>query len=461
MTDFTPTADFAAATSLTPAAEAVVATPAGSVAAAARLAPRLLAQAPLTDEIGGFPTQEMQWLREAGLFTAVLPVALGGAGLGEPAAALALSQVLYHVGRGNLAVGRLFEGHVNALLLLRCFASPAQLARYAADARAGHLFGVWNTENPAEGVHLVPNEGAAGYRLRGAKTFASGAGHVTRPLLTGALLASLPAVGTALSLAGGAAATAVPTRLVPSVLSTLASIAAAALAPPAPTPPIAAAPAKLSWQMLVLAADAQPPVLDRSFWRPLGMRATASFRADFTGIAVTAAELIGRPDDYYRQPWFGGGAVRFAAVQLGGAAAVLDETRRFLRRLGRTDDPYQRQRLGEMLALHETGQRWLRGAAVQAALPSSPTEPIPAAKLAAISAYANLVRATTEDICLETLRLAERSVGARGLLQPEPFERLHRDLTHYLRQPAPDATLADAGRFALSSDRPAYELWGD
>ncbi|MVN76892.1 hypothetical protein GO988_11205 [Hymenobacter sp. HMF4947] len=213
--------------------------------------------------------------------------------------------------------------------------------------------------------------------------------------------------------------------------------------------------------MLVLSADVQPPVLDRSFWRPLGMRATASFRADFTGLSVSASDLIGRPDDYYRQPWFGGGAVRFAAVQLGGAAAVLDETRRFLRRLGRTDDPYQRQRLGEMLALHETGQRWLRGAAVQAALPSSTTEPLPAAKLAAIGAYANLVRATTEDICLETLRLAERSVGARGLLQPEPFERLHRDLTHYLRQPAPDATLADAGRFALASDRPAYELWGD
>ena len=29
-------------------------------------------------------------------------------------------------------------------------------------------------------------------------------------------------------------------------------------------------------------------------------------------------------------------------MQLGGAAAVLDETRRFLRRLGRTDDPLER-----------------------------------------------------------------------------------------------------------------------
>jgi hypothetical protein len=41
-------------------------------------------------------------------------------------------------------------------------------------------------------------------------------------------------------------------------------------------------------------------------------------------------------------------------------------------------------------------------------------------------------------------------MGARGLLWPEPFEPLHRDLTHYLRQPAPDSAIADAGRFALT-----------
>ena len=51
------------------------------------------------------------------------------------------------------------------------------------------------------------------------------------------------------------------------------------------------------------------------------------------------------------------------------------------------------------------------------------------------------------------LCMSERCVGARGLLQPEPFERLHRDLTHYLRQPAPDAVLADVGRFVLDGHK--------
>lgn len=429
MTDFTPLAYPAtSATAEAPAFSTAPAAPASAVAAAAQLAPRLLAQAAATDEVGGFPAQEMRWLHEVGLLAAALPASLGGAGLGEPAATWALYQALYHVGRGNLAVGRLWEGHVNALLLIRCFGTPAQLARAAADARAGHVFGVWNTENPAHGVQLAQVAGQPGhYRLQGAKTFASGSGHITRPVLTGALLAPP-----------------VPAQRLDQG--------------PAPLAGPAVGPAPTGWQLVLLRADEQPPTLDRSFWRPLGMRATASFQADFTGIEIVPDDLIGQPNDYYRAPWFGGGAARFAAVQLGGAAAVFDETRRFLRRLGRTDDPYQRQRLGEMLAMHETGQRWLRGAAEHAALPPTPAGSA-TARPEALTAYVNTLRATTEDICLQTLRLAERSVGARGLLQPEPFERLHRDLTHYLRQPAPDATVADAGRFALASDKPAYQLF--
>ncbi|GAC1590223.1 MAG: acyl-CoA dehydrogenase family protein [Hymenobacter sp.] len=364
--------------------------PAQAEAAAARLAPRLFARATETDVVGAFPTQEFKWLRTAGLLVAALPVAGGGAGLHTAAATLPLLRVLQHIGRGNLAVGRVYEGHVNALLLIQALGSAAQVARYAADARAGRLFGVWNTEDPAHGVRLeaLPN---GRYRLHGAKTFASGAGHLARPLITGAL------------------------------------------------------PEGAGWQLFVLPADRQPPALDRTFWQPLGMRATASFRADLTGLEIGADDLIGPPNAYYRQPGFSGGAIRFAAVQLGGAEAVFEETRAFLRSQGRTDDPYQRQRLGEMAIGLESGRQWLRGAAEHAARFGAATPDGADATVA----YANMVRTAIEKICLDGLRLAERSVGARGLLQPLPFERLHRDLTHYLRQPAPDGALADVGRFVL------------
>ncbi len=361
-----------------------------AVSAAAALAPHLFAQAAATDAVGNFPTQEFGDLRAAGLLTAVLPAVLGGPDLGHPAATDALLQVLRHIGRGNLAVGRLYEGHLNALLLIQEFGRPAQVARAAAEAHAGHLFGVWNTEDPAEGARLealAPGH----WRLAGAKTFASGAGHISRPVLT----ARRPDGG---------------------------------------------------WQLLVLPADTQAPGLDRRFWRPLGMRATASFRADLTGLEITDDDLLGPPDAYYQQPAFSGGAIRFAAVQVGGAEAVFDETRRFLRRLGRTADPYQRQRLGQMAILLEGGQQWLRGAAAHAARPDA------RAQAEATVAYANMTRTAIERTGLEMLRLAEACVGARGLLQPEPFERLHRDLTHYLRQPAPDAALADVGRVVLEND---------
>ena len=163
-----------------------MASPAAAESAAAQLAPHLFAQAAETDVEGGFPTQSFADLAAAGLLTVALPATSGGAGLDAPAATLPLLRVLQHVGRGNLAVGRVYEGHLNALLLIQQLGSAAQVARYAADARAGHLFGVWNTEDPAEGVHLeaLPN---GRYHLRGTKTFASGAGHVSRPLITGAL----------------------------------------------------------------------------------------------------------------------------------------------------------------------------------------------------------------------------------------------------------------------------------
>lgn len=370
-------------------------TPAAAEAAGAQLAPQLFALAAATDAAGEFPTQEFELLRAAGLLTATLPAALGGAGLDAPATTGPLLALLRHIGRGNLAVGRIYEGHLNALLLIQQFGSAAQVARAAAEARAGHLFGVWNTENPAQGVQLEALP-AGRYRLHGAKTFASGAGQVSRPLITGAL------------------------------------------------------PEGQGWQLFVLNADAQPPVLDRSFWQPLGMRASASFRAELTGLELEADALIGPPNEYYRQPWFGGGAIRFAAVQLGGAEAVFDETRRFLRSLGRLDDPYQRQRLGEMAILLESGRHWLRGAAHHAAAQGPAGTAV---------AYANMTRTALETICLDMLRLAERCVGARGLLQPEPFERLHRDLTHYLRQPAPDAALADVGRFVLERPEAGDTLW--
>ena len=376
----------------------------GAVDAAAALVPELLAEAASIDADGAFPARSFELLRSHGLLRAPLAPTHGGCALGETRHRLQLLQVLAHLGRGSLPVGRIYEGHVNALALIEAFGSPAQIGRWSDDAARGHLFAVWNTE-AGDGLKLpAPHDGR--YLLAGSKTFASGAGVVSRALVT------------ARDATGG-------------------------------------------WQMLVVPLDVAPPAIDRSFWKPLGMRPSGSFKVDFHGLAVGDDDLLGRPGDYYHEPMFGSGAVRFAAVQLGGIEAVFDATRQFLRRLGRTDDPYQRARIGEMAMLAASGRQWIVGAAAQAvAAPLVASDRLAANdEHAGTVAHAHLTRTAIEAIALRMLQLAERCVGARGLMAPEPFERMHRDLTHYLRQAAPDAAIAAAGEYALGRPEAAHALW--
>jgi len=74
-------------------------------------------------------------------------------------------------------------------------------------------------------------------------------------------------------------------------------------------------------------------------------------------------------------------------------------------------------------------------------------------------AHANLTRTAIAEACVRVIDIVERSIGMRGLLQPHPIERIGRDLTLYLRQPAPDAAIAGAGAYVLDDPRPILDLW--
>ena len=103
---------------------------------------------------------------------------------------------------------------------------------------------------------------------------------------------------------------------------------------------------------------------DLSGWVAHGMRASATGTLDFSGLEVGAAEMIGEPGDYLRQPIFSAGAWRFAAVHLGGIERLLDELRGHLVRTRRDADPYQLARVGQAAMAAETAQLWLERAAV-------------------------------------------------------------------------------------------------
>ena len=64
-------------------------------------------------------------------------------------------------------------------------------------------------------------------------------------------------------------------------------------------------------------------------------------------------------------------------------------------------------------------------------------------------AYVNLARIAVESACFELMRHAQRGLGLAALVQPNPVERLLRDLATYLRQPAPDLVLTEAAQHGL------------
>ncbi len=224
-------------------------------------------------------------------------------------------------------------------------------------------------------------------RLRGVKTFASGAGYVTRALVT---------------------------------------VKREAGAPP-----------------LMLVVPLEPGSrANLTGWRAHGMRASATGTVDFDDIAVTEDEILGGWDDYHRQPVFSGGAWRFAAVQLGGIEAVFDAWRGHLSATGRGVDPHQLARLAEGAIAVEGARQWVeRAARIVTEDELAPER---------IVAFVNLARLAVEKAGLDVLQLAQRSVGLQGFLRAHPLERLSRDLATSLRQPEPDRALTTAAAEILT-----------
>lgn len=261
------------------------------------------------------PAEDIDDFARIGLLAAPLPREMGGFGWGtEPDGALPLYEALRLVGRISLPLGRLYEGHVNAVRLATHHADAAGRSAIVAAVRDGQLFGVWNTESPEVSLRIGND------RLRGGKVLCSGLGLVRRALVTARRAEAGPQ------------------------------------------------------QMLLVPLD---PLSDRanlSAWTVTGMCASATGRIDLDGIALSECLILGGDDDYQAQPDFSGGAWRFLAVHLGGIEAVVEELRAHLLSTGRGEDPHQAARLGTALTLAETARLWTRSACCLAERPESDPE---------------------------------------------------------------------------------------
>jgi alkylation response protein AidB-like acyl-CoA dehydrogenase len=311
---------------------------------AREVAEKAFARANAYDEDGAYPAADVAALHESGVLTAVLPVRCGGAGL----SGLSLNEVLQSIGSGSLPLGRLFEGHVNALELVLRYGNHQQVDLLAEEARAGKLFGVWNTDD-ANGLRLIHRYGRSW--LEGRKVLASGAGHIERPLVT--------------------------------------------------------ATDENGRRMIVLPRIGASDRADLSRWTAQGMRASATGAVDFTGVVIHPIEIVGRDGDYERQPWFSAGAWRFAAVQLGGMERLFDLLRTHLQETNRGRDPHQATRLGQAIMAVETARLWVAEAAstTDAPLGSRAPEQLVAyvnlARLAVESAALDLMQLVQRSVGLQ------------------------------------------------------------
>jgi alkylation response protein AidB-like acyl-CoA dehydrogenase len=250
------------------------------------------------DERGAFPGEDVALLRDIG----ALELFAGGS-----AGPLELFDGLRMVGRANLSLGRLFEGHINAARLIRRYGDGDQRRRLARALSAGVIFGVWNTQ-PPPGVTIA---GTAQRRvLRGAKSYATGAGHIDYAVVTAGL--------------------------------------------------------DDGRRQMVIAPASEPARADLSAWRTRGMRASLSGVYDLTGLPVDEATTLGAPDDYLVEPTFSAGAWRFLAVQLGGVERIVMLVREHLAREGAGQEPLRRARFARAVTAMRTAYLLAREAAVRA-----------------------------------------------------------------------------------------------
>jgi alkylation response protein AidB-like acyl-CoA dehydrogenase len=347
------------------------------------------------DRTAAFPVATFAILHDIGLTTAVIPEHHGGLGLGNDRASTRILVRALHCLGG---------AHLAAARLFEGHVNAFRLLwRYGDAALHGRLRryvrdgGLLGVWNaPAPEGPLRLLGHAGGHVLQGRKIYASGSGTIERPLVT------------AIDEQG---------------------------------------------RLLMLWPPMTHATIDLSAWNVQGMRASMTGSVTFEAAPVAAEDIVGGDNDYHRQPDFSAGAWRFLAAQLGAAAALHDLTRAHLLGAGRDADPHQRARLADAAVGIESARLWVDAAARLAETSSDAEEGVRAVD------YVGMARMAVERSALEVMALAQRSVGLSSLMATSPMERIVRDLSTYLRQPAPDAVRDGVASAVLASNEGALERW--
>jgi alkylation response protein AidB-like acyl-CoA dehydrogenase len=375
-----------------------------ATAAASRLIPRFAARASGYDIAGEFPVDDFADLRDAGLFGLMAPTRLGGMGAGFAE----YTEVAHELARGNGATALVYNMHASVTgalagipeTLIEALGVPSSFLeardRLLADAAQGRWYAVAMSERGV-GSRLSQlstqySREDGGFRIKGAKTFVSGAGHAD-----GYLVAARSADD----------------------------------------------PTQVSQFLLPAGADG---ITVEPTWDSLGMRATSShdlhldtlvpedaLLGGVEGLALLVAQLMPH--------WM---VASYAAVYVGVARAAVDAAAAHLNERKLTHLPAARARVGRADAAVAAARLAVAEAARR--VDAAPGEPatnrwVWRAKL--------LAGTTAADVAASMLEAAGTSASRRG----HPLERLYRDARCGSLQPATSDVCADwLGVAALGGD---------
>ena len=363
-----------------------------------------------------WPEMGVEWARSAGLLGKSL----------EPGDSWdCLLSNLRGIGFCDLTLGRIVEGHLNGLQLVRSFGRPDQIREMEHRASLGGLSAIWDSEIPGQGV-TISLEGNDRICLKGKKAFASAAGRASMPVLTATWDSDAENAG--------------------------------------------------EKQMVILDGEAEGVFYGGSEIELIGVKGTATTSVSLDQVILPVSCLVGEPGDYLREPWLTVGAVRFQALWVGAMERLLELVRDHYQKTiapARNASERRAARLGACVwqarSLLDSMCDSLTKIMPEAFLyPESRSSlagaPINARRRWAIDSLCSQVlcgRHAIEDLAQEALHLAEQEVGLKGLVEGHPLGRLIRDLTVYLRQPATDTSLDRSGRYILAGSPGHYagELW--
>lgn len=328
-----------------------------------------------------FPTRLFHDLGSAGVLGMPVPAPPGAEGrrasFGEE------WRILRAVARADASVGRILDGHLNAVERVAVVAPEPLRSRELEAVAAGRLLlGVWGADPiPGEGEPARLSEDARS--ISGVKTFCSGSTGVHRALV----------------LVRG--------------------------------PDDAPGPPHLAYVGVTEGAE-----VDRSWFKGAGMRASESHRVVFDRAPVLA--VLGGPGELLREPYFARDAIRTAVTWAGICDSAVQATLAILAAKSRGQDPDDLVSLaaGRMLTAQGTMDRWLEYAASEADRDPN----------ASLAPFATQLREAVASSCREVLDEAARAVGSLPFAVSGPLDRARRDLELFLLQHRLEPALVRRGR---------------